>query len=404
PDQVIVMRLTATELGALTFSTKLSTPHENTKVMIENSLMTMTGTLSNQMAFESQLLVRQEGGSLEHKTNEIIVKNADVVTLILAAGTDYEHHYPTYKREHPHKRVSATIHKAANKTYEELLKSHQKDYQKLFKRVTLNFNQHVPSIPTDKLLKTYTGEKGDANSRALEALFFQYGRYLLISSSRSGSLPANLQGVWNHSTTPPWGADYHTNINIQMNYWPANLTNLSETLPPFFSFIDRIRERGRETANIHYGVSGWVTHNEMNIFDHTGPKAWWSSFYFPEAAAWLTQHLWEHYAFNQDIKFLRHTAYPIMKEAAQFWIEHLVEDPRDGKLVASPSYSPEQGSYRAGASMSQQIIWDLFVNTIEASEILDVDTEFREKLIELEEKLDLGLRIGSWGQLQEWKE
>src|SRR5690625_3042868 len=189
-----------------------------------------------------------------------------------------------------------------------------------------------------------------------------------------------------------------------MNYWPANVTNLSETLPPFFSFIDRIRERGWETANIHYGVSGWVTHNEMNIFAHTGPKAWWSSFYFPEAAAWLTQHLWEHYAFNHDIKFLRHTAYPIMKEAAQFWIEHLVEDPRDGKLVASPSYSPEQGSYRAGASMSQQIIWDLFVNTIEASEILDVDTEFREKLIELEEKLDLGLRIGSWGQLQEWKE
>lgn len=404
PDNVIVMRLTASEPGALTFSSKVTTPHSGTEITAKDGRLQMTGSLDNEMAFESQMLVQNDGGKLETKSDKIEVSEADSVTILLTAGTDYEQKYPTYKTEHPHERVTSTLDAAAEKSYDELLARHQDDYQELFSRVELDIGQEVADIPTNELLNSYTGDKEDVNSRALESLFFQYGRYLLISSSRSGSLPANLQGVWNDSTSPPWGADYHTNINLQMNYWPAEVTNLSETAPPLFDYIDKMRERGRKTAELHYGADGWVTHNEMNIFDHTGPKNWWSAFYFPEAAAWLTQPLWEHYVFSSDKEYLEEKAYPIMKEAAEFWLDNLVEDPRDGKLVASPSYSPEQGSFSAGASMSQQIIWDLFTNTIEANEVLGVDEDFRKKLMDTKEKLDPGLRVGSWGQLQEWKE
>ncbi|WP_164215267.1 glycoside hydrolase N-terminal domain-containing protein [Virgibacillus sp. YIM 98842] len=404
PDNVMVMRLTASEPGALTFSSKFTTPHDDTEITARNGRLQMTGNLDNEMAFESQMLIQNEGGTLETKSDKVEVNGADSVTILLTAGTDYEQKYPAYKREHPHERVTSTLNAAAEKSYNELLVTHQEDYKELFDRVELNIGQDIADIPTNELLDTYTGDKDDVNSRTLESLFFQYGRYLLISSSRDGSLPANLQGVWNDSTSPPWSADYHTNINVQMNYWPSEVTNLSETVPPLVDYVDKMRMRGRETAEIHYGAAGWVTHNEMNIFDHTGPKNWWSAFYFPEAAAWLTQPLWEHYLFSSDTEYLEEEAYPIMKEAAEFWLDNLVEDPRDGKLVASPSYSPEQGSFRAGASMSQQIIWDLFTNTLEATEVLEVDKEFRKELLDAKEKLDPGLRIGSWGQLQEWKE
>lgn len=404
PDNVIAMRLTASEPGALSFSSKMTTVHSNTKITAKDGRIKLTGHLENEMAFESQMLVQNEGGTLETKSDKVEISEADSVTILLTAGTDYEQKYPTYKTEHPHDLVTSTLDAAAEESYDELLATHQEDYQELFSRVELDIGQEVADIPTDELLKSYTGDKGDVNSRALESLFFQYGRYLLISSSRAGSLPANLQGVWNNSTSPPWSADYHTNINLQMNYWPAEVTNLSETAPPLVDYIDKMRERGRETAELHYGAGGWVTHNEMNIFDHTGPKNWWSAFYFPEAAAWLAQPVWEHYEFSNDKEYLEVQAYPIMKEAAQFWLDNLVEDPRDGKLVASPSYSPEQGSFSAGASMSQQIIWDLFTNTIEANEVLGVDEAFRQQLIDTKEKLDPGLQVGSWGQLQEWKE
>lgn len=404
PDKVITMRLTASEPGALSFSTQMTTVHDNTEITAQDGRISLTGQLDNDMAFESQMIVQNEGGTVETKSDKIQVNKADSVTIILTAGTDYEQKYPTYKSEDPHERVTATLNAAAEKSYDELLQTHQEDYQEIFSRVALDIGQETASIPTDELLKSYTSEKGDVNSRALESLFFQYGRYLLISSSRAGSLPANLQGVWNDSTAPPWSADYHTNINLQMNYWPAEVTNISETAPPLIDYVDKMRERGRETAELHYGAKGWVTHNEMNIFDHTGPKNWWSAFYFPEAAAWMAQPLWEHYAFSSDRNYLKDQAYPIMKEAAEFWLDNLVEDPRDGKLVASPSYSPEQGSFRAAASMSQQIIWDLFTNTITASEVLGEDENFRRKLEETLEELDPGLRIGSWGQLQEWKE
>ncbi|MFD0786337.1 glycoside hydrolase family 95-like protein, partial [Micromonospora azadirachtae] len=291
----------------------------------------------------------------------------------------------------------------ARRTYADLLAAHTADHRALFDRVRLDIGQAMPDVPTDELLRGYTGGTAPAD-RALEALFFQYGRYLLIASSRAGSLPANLQGVWNNSTSPPWDADYHVNINLQMNYWPAELTNLSETTAPLFDYVDSMVPPGQVTAREIYGNRGWVVNNETNVYGFTGLHNWASSFWFPEAGAWLAQHYWQHYQFTRDERFLSERAYPVMKQLAQFWLDELVVDPRDGKLVVSPSYSPEQGDFTAGASMSQQIVWDLLTNTVEAAGIVGGDNGFRKELRAALADLDPGIRVGSWGQLQEWKE
>ncbi|MCP2335687.1 glycosyl hydrolase family 95 catalytic domain-containing protein [Actinomadura rupiterrae] len=257
-------------------------------------------------------------------------------------------------------------------------------------------------MPTDRLLAGY-GQGDTEADRALEELFFAYGRYLLIASSRDGSLPANLQGVWNGLAEPPWSADYHTNINLQMNYWPAETTNLGETAGPYDAFVTALREPGRVTARRMFGTRGWVVHNEVNPFGYTGVHDWPTAFWFPEAAAWLTRQMYERYLFTCDTSYLRETAYPAMREAAEFWLGNLRPDPLDGTLVASPAYSPEHGDFSAGPAMSQQIVWDLLTNTSEAAETLGVDGELREEIAKTLVRLDPGLRIGAWGQLQEWR-
>jgi alpha-L-fucosidase 2 len=404
PDGVVVVRVSADRPGAVSFTTRLTSPHQKSTVSVSNGRLTLAGKLAdNGMALEAQLLVRNQGGSRTDSAAGVAVSGADSVTLVLAAGTDYVHRYPDYVGLPPHQRVGATVDSAARKSFDELLARHERDYGALYDRVALDIGQQVPQVPTDKLLAAYTGGPSAAD-RALEALFFNYGRYLLVSSSRPGSLPANLQGVWNPYSSAPWSSDYHVNINLQMNYWPAEVTNLGETTPPLFDFIDRLRPRGRETAKTMFGAGGFVLHNETNTFDFTGVHDWPTAFWFPESAAWLSRHLWEHYEFTQDRAFLREKAYPILRDAAQFWLDSLVADPRDGKLVAVPSYSPEHGPYTAGAAMSQQVVWDLFTNVLDAGEALGGDRGFRAKVAEARAKLDPGLRVGSWGQLQEWKE
>ncbi len=250
-----------------------------------------------------------------------------------------------------------------------------------------------------------TGRDGAAAAdRALEALVFQYGRYLLIASSRPGSLPANLQGVWNHSTEPPWAADYHTNINLQMAYWPAHPANLSETAEPYDRFVTSLLAPGRTTAREMFGAPGWVVHNETNPYGFTGVHDWPTAFWFPEAAAWLTQLLYDRYRYVPDTGYLRDTAYPALKEAALFWLHELRTDPSDGTLVVSPAHSPEHGRFTAGTAMAQQIVHDLLSNTLEAARVLGDDPDFRNDVRRALDRLDPGLRTGSWGQLQEWKE
>ncbi len=404
PDGVIVVRVSADRPGAVSFNTRLTSPHQQSTVSVSRGRLRLAGKLAdNGMALEAQLAVRNQGGTRTDSATGVAVSGADSVTLVLAAGTDYIHRYPDYVGESPHRRVTATVDSAAKRSFDELLSLHERDYRALYDRVALDIGQQVPQVPTDKLLSAYTGGTSAAD-RALEALFFNYGRYLLVSSSRAGSLPANLQGVWNQYQSAPWSADYHVNINLQMNYWPAEVTNLGETTPPLFDFIDRLRPRGRETAKTMFGADGFVLHNETNTFDYTGVHDWPTAFWFPESAAWLSRHLWEHYEFTQDRGFLHQKAYPILRDAARFWLDTLVADPRDGKLVAVPSYSPEHGPYTAGAAMSQQVVWDLFTNVLDAGEVLGGDQAFRARVAAARAKLDPGLRVGTWGQLQEWKE
>jgi alpha-L-fucosidase 2 len=407
-DKVIVSRLSADKPGRLSFTTAITAPDNRTRtVEARSGRITMSGSLKdNGMKYESQLQVLNKGGTrTDNADGTVTVAGADSVTLVLAAGTNYDDTYPTYRTVDPHAAVTTRLDKAVKKPFEQLRSAHVADYRRLFNRVSLDVGQQMPDLPTDELLAGYQGGTLSPSARkALEVLYFQFGRYLLVGSSRAGSLPANLQGVWNNSTSAPWGADYHVNINLQMNYWPAETTNLAETTPPLFDYIDSLVAPGEATAKEMFDNRGWVMHNETTPFGFTGVHDWPTAFWFPEAAAWMAQHYFEHYEFTKDTKFLRERAYPMLKSISQFWIDELVTDPRDGKLVVNPSFSPEQGEFSAGASMSQQIVWDLFTNTTEAAKLLGDRGAFTDELAATMKDLDPGLRVGSWGQLQEWKD
>lgn len=405
PDGVLVLRLGADRPGRVGFTVEVRVPENRSRrVTVEGGRITVTGALTdNGLRYEIQLRVIAEGGTrVDGAAGTVTVTGADAATLVLAAGTDYAARHPTYRGAHPHAEVTSRVDRAAAKPYPELLAVHRADHAALFDRVALDIGQVMPALPTRELLRGY-GTGTAAADRALEALFFAYGRYLLIASSRAGSLPANLQGVWNNTDTPPWSADYHLNINLQMNYWPAEVTNLAETIEPLFDFVDALVPPGRGTARRMFDSRGWVVHNETNPFGFTGVHDWATAFWFPEAAAWLAGHYWEHYRFTRDRAFLRDRAYPMLRELTRFWLDQLVIDPRDGSLVVSPSYSPEHGDFTAGAAMSQQIVSGLLASTAEAAGILGVDAALRDEIRAALDRLDPGLRIGSWGQLQEWK-
>ncbi|WP_189106022.1 glycoside hydrolase family 95 protein [Streptomyces camponoticapitis] len=404
PGKVIVGRFAADQPGKIGFTLRYTSPRKDFTATASGDRLTIRGALQNNgLLFEGQIRVRTEGGTVTAGNGTLTVSGADSAWFVLAAGTDYADTFPDYRTDDPHGAVTDAVDRAAGRGYEDLRSEHVEDYQGLFDRVSLDIGQQLPNLPTDQLLAQYTGGTSAAD-RALEALYFQYGRYLLIASSRAGSLPANLQGVWNNVTNPPWDADYHVNINLQMNYWLAEVTNLAETTVPYDKYVDSMRAPGRITAREIFETDGWVVNNETNPYGFTGLHQYPQSFWFPEAGAWLTQQMYDHYRFNASTDYLRSTAFPVMKETAQFWLGFLRTDPRDGKLVVTPSYSPENGDFTAGAAMSQQIVYDLFTNTLEASETLGDDPRFRRELRLALRDLDPGLRIGSWGQLQEWKE
>lgn len=410
PDGIIVVRLTASQPSSISLAVGLSTTdNRSASEKVVAGRITQSGALNNNgLRYETQLQVLADGGELtQGKNGRVKVQNANSVTLLLLAGTDYAQAYPSYRGVHPHGRLQAQMDAAVKKSYSQLMADHQSDYRELFDRVRLDigqqsFAQQMSQLPTPQLLANYR-KSTPAADRALEALYFQFGRYLLISSSRTGSLPANLQGVWNHSNTPPWNSDYHVNINLQMNYWLANVTNLAETTTPLFDFIDSLVEPGRASAKKIMGADGWTLFLNTNIWGFTGVIEWPTAFWQPEAGAWLAQHYYEHYLFTRDEKFLRERAYPVIKSAAEFWLDALVKDKRDGLLIVTPSYSPEQGNFTAGAAMSQQIVFDVLRNSRDAAQIVG-DKKFARQASQALARLDTGLRIGKWGQLQEWKE
>jgi len=385
PDQVIVVRLTADRARAYTGEITLSGAH-NDVVNSEDDRLSFAGHLGNGERYEAQLRVVNDGGTLQVNGNKLVFDKCTALTLFLAAGTDYVMDYKRlWKGEDPHARVCSQADAVAHRPYAGVRAAHERDYRELFDRVTLKL-----------------GNTRNGNDPELNALYFQYGRYLLISSSRPGSLPANLQGLWNDSNDPPWHADYHSNINIQMNYWPAEVTNLSECHLPMLDMIrsalDPWRKQTQRAPEFQLdggrAVRGWALRTETNPW---GGTTWnWNK----PANAWYCQHFWEHYAFTGDKGYLRGTAYPILKETVEFWEDHLKTLP-DGTLVAPKGWSPEHGPVEDGVSYDQEIIWDLFTNYIDAADALGVDREYRAKVEDMRKRL-LVPGIGNWGQLKEW--
>jgi alpha-L-fucosidase 2 len=403
PDQVLVARWYGTSLQKL--RVRFTVP-ENRDVTIraEGTRILIAGRLkSNGLKFAAELRVVPECGSVTPDGASLRIESECQITFVLAARTNYRMQYPDYRDAgaDPAAAVARDTLGATKERFAHFLARHTRDYQPLFNRVALRLDAGVPKSPTDKLREQY-GTGNAAADRQLEQLYFQFGRYLLIASSRTGSLPANLQGVWNHYATPPWNSDYHVNINLQMNYWPAEVANLSETAPPLFEFVEHLVAPGKLAAQRYFGAGGWTMFLNTNAWGYVGPIDWPTAFWQPEASAWLAQHFYEHYLFSQDAEFLKKRAWPVMKGAAEFWLDALVADPRDGKLTVSPSYSPEHGPFTAGAAMSQQIVADLFVSTSAAAQLVG-DPVFGKKIDGALAKLDRGLRVGKWGQLQEWK-
>ena len=401
PQRVLVFQFTNDDASGTDYLIKQETPHKNATIHFIDNQLILKGELENNgMAFESRMLIDSDGSSISYANGELSIKAAKTVTLYLTAATDYKNEYPTYKGRDYKALNEQTITNVQSKTFDEILKQHKKDYRNLYDRVTFKLSEtDTTNLPTDHRLKVYSSGKEDF---PLEALYFQYGRYLMIASSRQGTLPANLQGKWNDKTNPPWASDYHANINIQMIYWPTEVTNLAECHNPLIDYIDKLRAPGHKTAKDFFNAKGWVVNTMNNTFGYTAPGWAFPWGFFPGGAAWYSRHVWEHYEFNQDKNFLKQKGYPIMKDAALFWLDYLTKD-SDDHLVSSPSYSPEHGGISTGAYMDIQIVWDLFTNCIAACETLGIDNDFKEKLILAKSQL-LPLKIGKWGQLQEWKE
>ena len=423
PDQVIVVRLTVDKPGALTFSTWIDRQQDARTEIVGADRLNLVGHLAGGkgLAFLASVNVIAEGGTQETFPERILVDGANAATIIVAAatsfagsrgaGTDGSGRGGSRAAPTMQTRVDRDLAAARAKPYADLLAAHIADHQRLFRRVALRLGRHAPDlVPTLSIDERLERVRSGDSDPALDALYFQFGRYLLIASSRPGDLPANLQGLWNDSMSPPWDADYHLNINLQMNYWPAEVTNLAELHEPLFAFVESLREPGRRTAKKHYGARGFVAHHITDVWGFTSPGDLPRSGLWPTGGAWLTQHSWEHYLFNPDRAFLAR-AYPVMKEAAEFFLDYLVEDPR-GRLVSGPSVSPENryrlpngqvGILTMGPSMDHQIISGLFTQVARASEILGVDAPFRAEILAAQKRLPPPT-VGKHGQIQEWSE
>lgn len=421
PDRAIVMRLTADTPGRITTRLRLQRAQDARTTADGNARLVMRGQIERResvtgenrgLRFNARLAAVPDGGTVRAVDDGLTVEGANALTVIITAAT-------SYRDADPDAISDRDLTAAAAKPYKQLLDAHDRDYRQYFDRVSLNITPegNDPSKPvmrdprpTDQRLAALRNNK--ATDDGLIALYFQMGRYLLISSSRPGQLPANLQGLWNDSMNPPWNADYHTNINLQMNYWPAEVTNLSDLHQPLFDYVRTLLvPSGQRTAKVHYNARGWVVHHLSDVWGHTTPSDGVQGVW-PMGAAWLAQHFWEHYAFTRDRAFLADQAYPVMKGAAEFILDFLVPDPK-GRLVTNPSFSPENWFFLPDGSRSRftyaptmdlEIIHDLFMNTIAAAEALGQDAAFRAQLQQTMQRLPPLQISAKTGRLQEWIE
>jgi len=410
PDQVVVVRLSCDKPGQLTFNARLGSSHPDVQTLAVDRALVLRGQLQGYsnprtketrpsvLKFEARLGCRTRGGSVNLTADALEVKAADSAVLVLAAATSFKNFKDV--TGDPAQACQRTLEAVAGKSYDTLRRAHVADYRRLFRRVALELGTtRAPEQPTDERIKSFA----EQNAPELMEIYFQFGRYLLIASSRPGSQPANLQGIWNDKLDPPWDSKWTTNINTEMNYWPSEVTNLSECHGPLFDLLNDVAESGSKTAQAHYGCRGWVLHHNTDLWRGAAPINASNHGIWVTGGAWLCQDLWEHYAFTGDKKFLRKRAYPLMKGVATFFVDFLIEDPKTGWLISTPSNSPENGGLVAGPTMDHQIIRDLFTNCIQASKILDVDEDFRKTLVDMRSRIAPN-QIGRYGQLQEWLE
>lgn len=419
PDHVLVTRISCDHPGKVSFALKLSRIVSATTTADGDATLVMRGTtdmpgslrhkaLKGNLGYEVRVRVKTVGGSVRCKGDALSVTGADEATVILAAGTSYVLDYDkSYRGPDPHAEVVRQLDAASAKSYEELKKTSVADYQRLFDRVSFTLPAGLSAtLPTDQRLRNYADGKDD---RSLAVLYYQMGRYLLISSSREDNpLPSNSQGIWGDGLDLPWKCDYKSNINYQMNYWPSETANLSELHMPAIRFDRSLMEPGRKTAEAYYNAPGWAAAYTANAWGWTAPGAGlpWGPFF--GGGGWIAEDIWEHYAFSGDRAYLK-AYYPVLRGSAEFYLSILVPD-ANGKLITSPSLSPENtfrtdsgvvASVVDGSAVEREIVWDLFSNTIAASKILGVDEMFRAKLKAAKDALE-PLQIGKAGQLEEW--
>ncbi|NLR59476.1 glycosyl hydrolase [Chitinophaga polysaccharea] len=398
PDQVMVFRYTASKKGAL--SGKISMQSAQGAISTANAEgLSFTGEMPNHLKYAANMQIAHEGGSISVEGNNWVFQKCNTITIYLDARTNYKPDFRSgWRGADPMPLVKQEIGAARKSGYQTLMSRHTKDLTRLTQAASIDIgktNADVLLLPTDARLKRYAGGSVDPD---LEETIFQYGRYLLASCSRIGGLPANLQGLWNESNTPPWAGDYHNNINIQMNYWGVESTNLSECHLPLIDFIKAAEEPCRIATRKAFGsnVRGWTARTSQSIF---GGNGWeWNI----PASAWYAQHVFEHWAFTMDKTYLRTTAYPILKEICQFWEDRLKKTP-DGKLMVPDGWSPEHGPREDGVMHDQQLVWDLFQNYLEAAKALSIDSAYQLKVAGMQAHLAPN-KIGKWGQLQEWQE
>lgn len=399
PDQAVVVRITADKPGSISLRAGMYTPFSDATVGVEKGMLALSGhgsAFNNQpgaVKFKSLVKLINEGGTVVADGDSLVVKSADALTLVVAAGTNFVNYKDVGGDADA--RARKDVERAAGREYAQLRQRHLQDYQSLFRRVSLTLPASASALePTDQRIREF-----DGSDPSLASLYFQFGRYLLISSSRPGSQPANLQGLWNDALSAAWGGKYTININTEENYWPAETTNLAECAEPLFALVRDIAVTGQRTASVMYKAKGWVTHHNTDVWRATAPidaaVGMW-----PLGGAWLTTHLWEHYQFSGDRQFLA-SAYPIMKGASQFFIDTLVEEPTHHWLVTTPSMSPEHGGLTVGPTMDMSILRDLFEQTARASQILGLDADFRKTVLATRARL-APYQVGKYGQLQEW--
>jgi alpha-L-fucosidase 2 len=398
PDQVMIFRYTASKPGMLTGDIQIKPGQMDTTIHADASGILASGMMGNKLKHACKIRAINTGGVVKAGDGALYFEKCDSLLLLMDARTDYKPDYKAgWRGADPVPLIEKEVTAAAGKTYEQLKDAHVRDLSSLMNQVKVSWGKSdaaTLALPTDERLQAY---KKGGNDPQLERTLFQYGRYLLASCSRPGGLPANLQGLWNNSNNPPWASDYHSNINLQMNYWPAEVTGLSECHLPLFDFVTAALEPNRLNTRKQFGdkTRGWTVRTSQSIFAGNG---WgWNV----PASAWYAQHFYEHYAFTQDKEFLRKTGYPVVKEICEFWEDRLKQLP-DGSLVVPQGWSPEHGPSEDGVVYDQQIVWDLFQNYLDMARALGVDEEYQKKVADMQARM-VPNRIGKWGQLQEWQ-